>query len=60
MTLIALSQLTYNSPSLIFFISPVQPDALAPVPDDEVVHDDINDNDPLSSIAEPDHAPSGR
>ena len=39
---------------------PAEPDADPLVSDDEVVHGDINDNDPLSSIPEPDDPPSGR
>ena len=49
--------------SLIFsFVFAVAPDSPPLVPDNELVHDDIDDISPLSSIAEPDEPPraSGR
>ena len=61
MTLIALNYIKMCIPShWFFFIFPVAQDAPPLVPNNELVHDDINDSNLLSSIPEPDDAPTSR
>ena len=52
----------YLQPLIFSSVFAVAPDSPPLVPDNELVHDDINDIGPLSSIAEPDEPPraSGR